>query len=98
MMATKTHCVNNCLEHSDVKRRIFLAAAAGLTTGLTQAEPVVRRKIRSLLAEGSETIDTVIGTQPLIVPPYLEAALEAGAQVRLRVEYPVQKNLLVVYG
>ena len=98
-MATKTDWrTYQSHNGSEMERRVFLAGAAALGTGLMEAQPPLRKKIRSLLAEGSETIDTVIGTQPLVVPPDLEAALQAGAQVRLRVEYPFGKNLLVVSG
>jgi hypothetical protein len=76
IMASKTQ---RMLDHGQTKsgmeRRLFLGTAGVLTAGLTHAQPVVRRKIRSLMAEGIETPDTVIGRQPLMLPPELVAAL-----------------------
>jgi hypothetical protein len=82
----------------NMNRRLFLGAAATLTPGLIHAGRVDQRKIRSLVAEGVATPDTVLGKQALTLPPDLVAALQAGAQIRIRLEYPRRRDLLMFYG
>ena len=81
-----------------IRRRRFLSAAAFGAAGVAQAEPPLGKKVRSLIAEGIITPDAAIGRGPLLLPPELIAALEAGFQVRGRVEYPHMRNLLVFYA
>lgn len=82
-----------------MRRRLFLGSAAVLTAaGAIEAQTEVRKKIRSLLVEGVIPPEEVVARQPLVLPPDLLAALQAGFQVRLRVEYPHRANLLVFYA
>ena len=78
-------------------RRSFLAAA-GLAGAGAMTQTGGRGKLRTLLAEGVVVPETIVGRQPLTLPPDLVAALQAGAQVRIRVEYPVRKDLAMYYA
>lgn len=82
-----------------IGRRVFLGTAgmAALGAGTAQGEPPVMRKIRSLVVEGIADIDLVVARQPIVLPPDLVGALQAGATVRYRAEYPFRDDLMAFY-
>ena len=69
---------------SNINRRLFLGTAATLTAGPANARPVDQRIIKSLVAEGVATPETVLAKGLLTLPPGLLAAIEAGSQIRIR--------------
>jgi hypothetical protein len=80
------------------RRGLLLGAAATTFAAALAGQAEEERKIRSLVAEGIATADTVVGQAPLILPQPIINALMNGSQLRVRIEYPDPRKTATFYG
>jgi hypothetical protein len=84
--------------HQVNRRGLLLGAAATTFAAALPGQDEEKRKIRSLVAEGIATADTVVGQAPLILPQAIIDALMNGSQLRVRIEYPDPRKTATFYG